>query len=267
MKTVLVLDDAPVTLTMIKNQLKQHGYNVLTGTDGLEGLVMIQNNQVDLVITDIEMPMMDGIDFYNRIHKVYDHIPVIIITDSVTIRENFRILGVNDFISKPIDGEDMIKKVNAIFKMATHKTLYGKVLVVNSEPLKGKEIKTALESCGFAVELTSSGMDSISLALKFVPRLILIDILMKDIPAREIIKALGCFVKLHPLKIVVFTTFDPSNIGRTYTLAQIEEAKNVCIDAGADIYIGRFSKERFLGIFDNLFNPHTTESETSFGKG
>jgi CheY-like chemotaxis protein len=112
-KRILIVDDAPVTITQIRRQLEEAGYIVSIAANGLEGMSVVSTYNVDLIITDIVMPVMDGVDFYKELKKNErtQSIPVMVITDSVVIKESFQALGVNEFIAKPIDGRDLLQRV------------------------------------------------------------------------------------------------------------------------------------------------------------
>ena len=66
-RTILAIDDDTSILGLFANILTDYGYEVKTATNGLEGLKMIESAQYDLIISDINMPVMDGIEFYREL--------------------------------------------------------------------------------------------------------------------------------------------------------------------------------------------------------
>ncbi len=66
-RTILAIDDDTSILSLIANILTDYGYEVKTATNGLEGLKLIESAQYDLIISDINMPVMDGIEFYRKL--------------------------------------------------------------------------------------------------------------------------------------------------------------------------------------------------------
>jgi len=66
-RSILAIDDDTSILGLIANILTDYGYEVQTATNGLEGLKMIESAQYDLIISDINMPVMDGIEFYREL--------------------------------------------------------------------------------------------------------------------------------------------------------------------------------------------------------
>ncbi len=70
-KTILLVDDEMDILDIQKRYLMQEGYHVLVARDGVEGLDLFRKKSVDLIITDIMMPNMDGYDFISEVQYIY----------------------------------------------------------------------------------------------------------------------------------------------------------------------------------------------------
>ena len=79
-RTILVIEDDPSVLSVIIKHLDYLGYNVMTATDGMEGLKKLESGGYDLVITDIVMPYVSGVGLVTAIKEKTPHIPVIAIT-------------------------------------------------------------------------------------------------------------------------------------------------------------------------------------------
>lgn len=79
-KTILVIEDDTEVLSVIIKYLSQLGYEVITATDGMEGLKRLDSGGFDLVITDIVMPYVSGVGVVTALKKKKPHIPVIAIT-------------------------------------------------------------------------------------------------------------------------------------------------------------------------------------------
>lgn len=81
-KTVFVIDDDVSLQTVLEMALQQAGYRVETASDGEEALGRLETLQPDMVITDVMMPMMDGVEFFSNIRERlrYEGIPIIIMT-------------------------------------------------------------------------------------------------------------------------------------------------------------------------------------------
>jgi anti-anti-sigma factor len=104
MDTILVIDDEKPTLTMFRLLLTAEGYNVLTAENGREGLAVFEREKPPLVVTDIKMPGMDGIEVLRRIKQIDAKTEVIVITGHGDMDLAIQALNLDatDFINKPI---------------------------------------------------------------------------------------------------------------------------------------------------------------------
>jgi PAS domain S-box-containing protein len=104
MSKILLIDDETDILRVLSLSLKADGYEVLTATDGEEGLAIFDKEQPDIILTDIKMPGMDGIEVLREIKQRSDESEVIIITGHGDIDTAIEALqfGASDFINKPV---------------------------------------------------------------------------------------------------------------------------------------------------------------------
>ena len=120
-ESILVLDDSETILTIVGNMLKKDGYRVIKFHNPNNALEYLEKNSVSLIITDFEMPQMNGIDFVNIVKsKLEKHIetPVIFLTrftDFQTKKTAYEI-GIVDFIAKPFDSRELLLKINSTLK-------------------------------------------------------------------------------------------------------------------------------------------------------
>jgi signal transduction histidine kinase len=114
---ILVVDDAEINLLMIKMIFKKHEINFNTATNGKDALEFIENNRCDMVLTDIQMSGMDGLELTKRIRANADHkkaaIPIIAITGQITpeSHELYLSSGLNDYIIKPYTERELMEKI------------------------------------------------------------------------------------------------------------------------------------------------------------
>ncbi len=115
--TILVVDDDPSLLDTIKDILEIENFRVELAHSGLEGLEKIKNN-IDLVLTDIKMPGMDGIQFLHSIKEMNSDIPVIVITGFASLETAVRAMreGAQDSIVKPFEVDKFIAGVKRAVK-------------------------------------------------------------------------------------------------------------------------------------------------------
>lgn len=112
-RTVLVVDDDHQVLESLLLLLSAYGYKVLTANRAAEALDRLREMHVDIVLTDIRMPEMDGIELAGKIHGLYPEIPVLVMTAYVEleIAVNAVKQGAFDFIIKPVSPEYLVQSV------------------------------------------------------------------------------------------------------------------------------------------------------------
>ena len=79
-KKILVVDDSPTERFAMTEALKRHGYEVVTAESGAEALRILARDKVELVVSDLRMDEMDGLQLFSEIQKVHPGMPVIILT-------------------------------------------------------------------------------------------------------------------------------------------------------------------------------------------
>jgi CheY-like chemotaxis protein len=114
-KAILYIEDNIHNRRLVRKVLQSRGYTVVEAEDGLSGLQMVQDIQPALVLLDIGLPGMDGLEVVARIKKdaALRSIPIIALTASAMRgdRERFLEAGCDDYLSKPIRAMELIKKV------------------------------------------------------------------------------------------------------------------------------------------------------------
>jgi two-component system KDP operon response regulator KdpE len=112
-KRVLVVDDDPGVLNFVRVKLRLAGYEVITTTSGEEALRVVEREKPDIMLLDILMQPLTGFDVLTRL-RTFSQIPVIIFTGKDRITSIALQEGATDFIAKPFDPEDLLKKVKDI---------------------------------------------------------------------------------------------------------------------------------------------------------
>lgn len=112
--TILVVDDAPSIRELITILAKSWHYHVESAENGKHALACLRDGNFDLVITDLQMPEMDGVEFVRAIRstRAFAHIPVIMFTshDSITERARAHAAGVNVYMVKGANFKDVLRK-------------------------------------------------------------------------------------------------------------------------------------------------------------
>ncbi len=116
MKQILIVDDSRTVRDSLKFFLKEGGYDVLEGADGVEALKILETSQPHLIITDVNMPNMDGLTLLENVRKSSTHkfTPVLVLTteSQQSIMDRGKALGATGWIVKPFNSQ----KVMAVIK-------------------------------------------------------------------------------------------------------------------------------------------------------
>lgn len=119
-KTILTIDDSRTMRDMLRLTLTEAGYRVVQAVDGLEGLAVLRNEGPDAVITDINMPVLDGFGFIEkaRADERFQDIPILVLTTESTsvMKDRARGAGATGWITKPFDPQklkDALMRVGA----------------------------------------------------------------------------------------------------------------------------------------------------------
>lgn len=119
-KTVLTVDDSRTMRDMLRLALAGSGYRVVQAVDGLDGLEVLEAQGADVIITDINMPRLDGFGFIERVRSDERHrgTPILVLTteSAPEIKERARDAGATGWIVKPFDPEKLrsaIRRVSA----------------------------------------------------------------------------------------------------------------------------------------------------------
>lgn len=116
--TVLIVEDDPATRRLYKFLLTNGGYSVVEADDGMIALEQLSQHRCDMVITDMNMPRMDGMELIKAIRRDYPETYVIMVTafgTPDTEKQAIRI-GANDYLSKPFEFDELERRVQIFFQ-------------------------------------------------------------------------------------------------------------------------------------------------------
>jgi len=114
---ILVVDDEPLYLRLLKVNLDPEGYEVITATNGEEALELISTHKPELVILDVMMPKLDGITTCERIRQ-FSNVPIIMLTARGEETDRVRGLnvGADDYVVKPFSVTELVARVHAVLR-------------------------------------------------------------------------------------------------------------------------------------------------------
>ncbi len=118
MFTILVIEDNDELRNLYSLALRKQGYETLSASDGVTASQLLEQNFVDMVITDIMMPNMNGYEFVKYLRSFNKEIPIIIITarDDFSSKQEGYHLGTDDYMVKPIDVNELCLRVEALLR-------------------------------------------------------------------------------------------------------------------------------------------------------
>jgi len=138
---ILVVDDEPQLTRVLRTGLKSHGYDVRAAADGLAGFEAFTDWHPDLVITDLAMPNVDGLELTRRLRAI-SQVPIIVL--SAKGEEKTKVealdLGADDFVTKPFGIDELLARVRASLRRA-------------KAPATNETTQTILEAGDFHVDL------------------------------------------------------------------------------------------------------------------
>jgi DNA-binding response OmpR family regulator len=117
MTTILIIEDEPELVKVLRSYLEKSGYKVLTAYKGDTGLATWENNKPDLVILDLNLPGMDGLDVARAIRRQADT-PIIMVTARVDEADRLigLELGADDYVTKPYSPREVVARVRAVLR-------------------------------------------------------------------------------------------------------------------------------------------------------
>jgi len=155
---ILVVDDEPQLTRVLRTGLKSHGYDVRTAADGLSGLETFNDWHPDLVITDLAMPNMNGLELCRKVRAVS---PAPIIVLSAKGEEKTKVealdIGADDFVTKPFGIDELLARIRAALRRAMTPVVNG------AEP-------TVLQEGDFRVDLESRSVTVAGREIRLTPK-------------------------------------------------------------------------------------------------
>jgi len=136
MQNVLIIDDDPKLLKMLQRTLVYENLNVLTATNGLEALPLVQSQRPDLIIVDWMMPKMNGLSFIQRLRDEENKTLVLMLTarDAIENRVEGLENGADDYLVKPFAPAELVARVHAMLRRVqsqpeNQRVLYGDMVL------------------------------------------------------------------------------------------------------------------------------------------
>lgn len=119
-KTILAIDDSSSIRQLLSSTLSNFGYRVIEASDGKDGLDKLEENQPDLIITDLHMPNMDGIGLINGVRSIpaYRFLPIIMLTTEhqQAMKQAGAAAGATAWLTKPFKPEELMTVIRKVMR-------------------------------------------------------------------------------------------------------------------------------------------------------
>ncbi len=156
---ILIVDDDPVIAKFMKANLEARGYGVALAIDGDTGIGLLEEMMPDLVILDIMLPGMDGVEVCRRIRE-WSQVPIIMLTarDNIDGKIELLDLGADDYISKPFGLEELMARIKAVLRRNVGEVRVGRSTFI-SDDMEIDFDARQVEVSGRSVDLSQTEYD------------------------------------------------------------------------------------------------------------
>ena len=183
---ILVVDDEALLVKGIRFNLQNDGYEVVTGSNGLEAIALAQDPDVNLIILDVMMPEMDGLTACSRIRQ-FSNVPIILLTAKVEDMDKLMGFehGADDYLTKPFNILELKARIRALLRRAgsVEKAADANTLTIGSISLD-LDARNAYKS-GVLADLTAKEFDVVEFLMRNANRVYSREALLDTIWAYE----------------------------------------------------------------------------------
>ena len=203
-RNILVVDDDVMSLRMTELILKEKGHQVFTASSGERCLEILHQGGIDLVLLDIEMPGISGIETLERIRADHslNHVKAIFLTVMMVerYRQDAKRLGASDFIQKPILPVELVERIAKVFRESEKQ----RILVVDDDSMNLRFAKRMLGD-HYELSCVSSGAEALQVLAEFNPHLALLDLHMPEMNGYELLAEIRKNPSYADLPVVFLT--------------------------------------------------------------
>jgi len=165
MKQILVVDDEPRIAEICRDYLERAGFKVTIASTGADALTLARTKQPDLVVLDLGLPKMDGLDVTRALRK-RSSVPIIMLT--ARVEESDKLigleLGADDYLTKPFSPKELVARVRAVFRRTDIGPGHGDVIRAANVTLDVPRMQAKVGSR--AIELTSTEFELLAMMMR-----------------------------------------------------------------------------------------------------
>lgn len=151
-RNILIVDDQPEIAELLRLYLEKEGYGIIEAHDGMDALMYISKEKIDLVLVDLMMPIIDGYQLIKKVRETLD-VPIIIISAKQEDQDKIFGLeiGADDFIQKPFNPLEVVARVQALFRRSYNFSLQDTTQPKDSETSKKIVGDLTLDEATFSI--------------------------------------------------------------------------------------------------------------------
>lgn len=181
---ILIVDDDDKIISMLRRGLAFEGYEVVTASNGEQGLNSMMEHEPDMVILDVMMPRIDGWEVCRRIREAGSAVPVLMLTAKDDIKDRVKGLdiGADDYLVKPFALEELLARVRALLRRKTTETEQENVSrqIMFEDLVLDLDMRQVIRA-GRTVELTTKEFELLHLFMQNPKRVLTRDTIMEKI--------------------------------------------------------------------------------------
>lgn len=225
-KTILLVDDEVDLTELVEFQLTAKGYNVIVAHNGIEALKVLNKTSPDLIILDVNMPGMGGLEFYNKISAAHGgaKYPTLVVTARTNLEGIFKDIETEGFMTKPFEIDSLIREVDRITSDMVNPMIF---LVDFKEKPNVVQMIEAFNKGRYDVINVEDYRTLRSKAEEKKPDFIILEYMQREMAGDKFIKTIKADSLLSGIPIIV------------YSYTGFEECEEKSLSAGADKYLGK----------------------------
>ena len=183
MKKILVVEDHDTTVHQLRQSLKSNGYEVYVARSGREALDMIDLQRVDLVLLDLGLPDISGLQVCTELRKEHQDLPIIILSVKSDERDKVRALNLcaDDYVSKPYYTDELLARINVQFLHAERMRAGREPRKFVAGPLEINLVQLRGRVSGQEIELTYKEFELLHVLVKHMGKIVTYDFILTEV--------------------------------------------------------------------------------------
>jgi CheY-like chemotaxis protein len=210
-KRILLVDDDEALLRTLTDYLVSEGFEVVQARDGQRALSRIDEKVPDILILDISMPVMGGLEVLKRIQTPDGELrcPTLVLTARSAMQGFFRGIAVDGFLAKPCSQEELVGTIRQILgakevKTRSNKRTKRKLLIVDHDPQRTLQLQQVFTDAGYELVVVKTGPEVLERSLQELPAVILMPEALPHLNGSVVASLVRTMPSTHSIPIVLY---------------------------------------------------------------